>query len=120
MVIEKKFKPLTEKKDEGLKKHTEEEKQEYLEKAGKTTLIREGVKGIKRIQQHLDAIFLLLSLGLCLWCGVKFGKKDWLDAFVLLFLTCFSALVVYVAPNSQFSNQIQDKVSEIKKTILGK
>lgn len=114
--IKRKLQPFEKKESKSLTKHSEKEKKEYIEEIGRTTILKNGVKHLKRIADNMDAALLISTLSCALWAGVKLGKKDWIEALFPLFLTFIFGMITYVAPKSPMSERFKD----ITKTIIGK
>ena len=96
-----------------LKKITEEQKREYLEKAGRTTILREIARNLKRIKRNMDLVLGLLTVFFAIITGLMLGYKEYIITIVPAIITLVLGIVTYTLP----SGDLKDAVDNFQETI---
>ena len=99
-----------------LKKITEEQKEKYLQDAGKTTILREIARNLKRIKRNLDVILLIMTIMFAIVTGILLGYKEYIMSTIPALVTLILAIITYTLP----PGDLKDAVDNFENTILKK
>lgn len=89
-------------------KITEEQKQKYLEDAGKTTILREIARNLKRIKRNLDIILLILTIFFAIITGVFLGYREYIISIVPAIVTFVFAIITYTLPAGDLKTAVDN------------
>ena len=112
--VKKELEKITRPKAFPLKKITDAQKEKYLQDAGRTTILREIARNLKRIKRNLDVILLIMTIMFAVVTGMLLGYKEYIISTIPALVTLILAIITYTLP----PGDLKDAVDSFENTII--
>jgi len=112
--VKKELEKITRPKAFPLNKITDAQKEKYLQDAGRTTILREIARNLKRIKRNLDVILLIMTIMFAVVTGMLLGYKEYIISTIPALVTLILAIITYTLP----PGDLKDAVDNFENTII--